>query len=109
VARGAFLSGNSGTLLIGEMPREYARLRCSGTIVEQHTGTILTERSYTNWGGRAHTAKGSAFASDGHREYGTVYRASATVTLPTPTPLNDTEVGPSAPWVAPSPWPATLS
>jgi hypothetical protein len=98
VARSPFLSGNNGTLDLGEMPRSHAILRVTGAIIEQHTGTINTERTYTNWGGRAHSAQGS----NAHREYGSVYRANATVALPgTPALLTPAQVGPTAPWLTP--------
>lgn len=107
VARNCHLAGNRGTLHVGEMPREYARLRVIGCIIEQHTGTINTERTYTTWGGRAHSAQGSSWPN-GHREYGTEYNATAVVTIPTYDPLDPDEVGPRAPWVAPTPYPVSL-
>lgn len=105
VARNPFISGNTGPLNLGEMPRTHAILRVIGAIIEQHTGTIKTERDYTaTWGGRAHSVQGST----DYREWGAIYRAAATVPIPSYQILSASDVGPNGTWVPPANYPTSL-
>jgi hypothetical protein len=101
-ARDARVISCRGELEIGNVTGTTAgkpTYKARGTKVYAHNGTITSQE-----GGGSSTANGAL------REHQTTYSASAAgqPSRPAATEVTTAMVGPGAPWVAPSLWPATL-